>query len=76
MYFGPTSDNFKAYLSEVTKYVQGGILDTETFTQDNQTACNKFYRGETAILSVNRSQYTSWLTWMRTLVPATMRHIR
>lgn len=60
-YFGPTSDNFKAYLSEVTKYVQGGILDPETFTQDNQTACNKFYRGETAILSVNRSQYTSWL---------------
>ena len=60
-YFGPTSDNFKAYLSEGTKYVQGGILDPETFTQDNQTACNKFYRGETAILSVNRSQYTSWL---------------
>ena len=60
-YFGPTSDNFKAYLSEVTKYVQGGILDPKTFTQDNQTACNKFYRGETAILSVNRSQYTSWL---------------
>ena len=60
-YFGPTSDNFKAYLSEVAKYVQGGILDPETFTQDNQTACNKFYRGETAILSVNRSQYTSWL---------------
>lgn len=60
-YFGPTSNNFKAYLSEVTKYVQGGILDPETFTQDNQTACNKFYRGETAILSVNRSQYTSWL---------------
>lgn len=60
-YLGPTSDNFKAYLSEVTKYVQGGILDPETFTQDNQTACNKFYRGETAILSVNRSQYTSWM---------------
>lgn len=73
MYFGPTSDNFKAYLSEVTKYVQGGILDTETFTQDNQTACNKFYRGETAILS---STQAGWLTWMRTLVPATMRHIR
>lgn len=59
--FGPTTDDFKAYISEVTKYVQGGILDPETFTQDNQTACNKFYRGETAILSVNRSQYTSWL---------------
>lgn len=73
MYFGPTSDNFKAYLSEVTKYVQGGILDTETFTQDNQTACNKFYRGEIAILS---STQAGWLTWMRTLVPATMRHIR
>ena len=40
-YFGPTSDNFKAYLSEVTKYVQGGILDPETFTQDNQTDVSK-----------------------------------
>lgn len=60
-YFAPTTDDFKAYITELTKFVQGGILDPETFTQDNQTACNKFYRGETAILSVNRSQYTSWI---------------
>ncbi len=59
--FGPTTDNFKDYLSMASKFVKDGILDPETFTQDNQTACNKFYRGETAILSVNRSQYTSWL---------------
>ncbi len=59
--FGPTTENYKTYISQVAKFVKGGILDPETFTQDNQTACNKFYRGETAILSVNRSQYTSWI---------------
>lgn len=59
--FGPTTDKFKDYLTMASKFVEGGILDPETFTQDNQTACNKFYRGETALLSVNRSQYTSWL---------------
>lgn len=62
--FGPTTDAYKTYISQVAKFVDGGILDPETFTQDNQTACNKFYRGETAILSVNRSQYTSWLANM------------
>lgn len=60
-YFASTSDDFKEYITVVSKYVNGGILDPETFTQDNQTACNRFYRGETALLSVNRSQYTSWL---------------
>lgn len=59
-YFASTSDNYKQFVTVANKYVAGGILDPETFTQDDVTANNKFYRGETAIISVNRSQYTAW----------------
>lgn len=60
-YFASTSEDYKEFVTIVNKYIAGGLLDPETFTQDDQVANNKFYRGETAIMSVNRSQYTSWL---------------
>lgn len=60
-YFASVSEDFKEFVTVVNKFVKGGILDPETFTQDDATANNKFYRGETAIISVNRSQYTAWL---------------
>lgn len=63
-YFASTSEDYKEFVTLMSGLVKDGILDPETFTQDNQTACNKFYRGETALLSVNRSQYTSWLANM------------
>ena len=46
----------------VNKYVKGGILDPETFTQDDTKATNKFYNGETVIISVNRGQYVTWIS--------------
>lgn len=61
-YFTPTTDEYKEYVSMITKFVNGGILDPETFTQDNQTANNKFWRGETALMSMNRGQYAGWIT--------------
>lgn len=60
-YFASTSDDYKEFVTLVNKYISGGILDPETFIQDDAVANNKFYRGESAIISVNRSQYTSWL---------------
>lgn len=69
-YFASTSDKYKEFVTMAAKFVNGGLLDPETFTQDNQTACNKFYRSETAILSVNRSQYTSWLDNMNEQIGA------
>lgn len=60
-YFASTSEDYKEFVTVVNKFIAGGILDPETFTQDDVTANNKFYRGETAIISVNRSQYTAWL---------------
>ena len=43
--------------------VKEGILDPETFTQDDTTATNKFYNGETVIISVNRGQYATFNQW-------------
>jgi putative aldouronate transport system substrate-binding protein len=60
-YFASTSDDYKEFVTVANKFIKGGILDPETFTQEDATANNKFYRGETAIISVNRSQYTTWL---------------
>ncbi len=60
-YFASTTEDYKEFVTLVNKYIAGGILDPETFTQEDKTANNKFYRGETAIISVNRSQYTAWL---------------
>lgn len=58
-YCSSTSDDYKEFITMVNKFVKGGILDPETFTQDDTTAHNKFYNGETAIMSTNESQYAT-----------------
>lgn len=55
---GSTTENFKEFITMVNKFVSNGILDPETFTQDDTTAQNKFNRGETVVISTNRAQYT------------------
>jgi len=59
-YFSSISDDFKEFITVANRFVEEGILDPETFTQDDTTATNKFYNGETVIISVNRSQYTAF----------------
>lgn len=65
-YCGSVTDDYKEFVTVVNKFVKGGILDPETFTQDDTTATNKFYNGETAIISVNRSQYTTFVSGLET----------
>ena len=60
-YFSPTCDNYKDFLKVVNKYISGGILDPETFTQDDSTATSKFFNGQTAIMSINKGQYASYI---------------
>lgn len=54
---GSISDEFKQAYTVIQDLVSNKILDPETWTQDDDTAMNKFYRGETALISVNRAQY-------------------
>lgn len=56
---GSISDNYKQAYTVLQKLVQNKILDPETWTQDDDTAGNKFYRGETVIMSTNRAQYAT-----------------
>lgn len=59
-YLSSTTENYKQFVTMANKFVEGGILDPETFTQDDSTATNKFFRGETAIMSVNRGQIATF----------------
>ena len=61
-YFSPTCDNYKDFLKCAHRFIEEGILDPETFTQDDTTATNKFFNGQTAIMSVNKGQYASYVT--------------
>ena len=53
------SDEFKQAYTVLQDLVSNKIIDPETWTQDDDTAMNKFYRGETAIITTNRAQYVA-----------------
>ena len=61
-YFSPTSENYKAMLKAANRFVAEGILDPETFSQDDATATSQFYNGQTVIMSVNQGQVANYLT--------------
>ncbi|MBO4706431.1 MAG: hypothetical protein J5647_11895 [Spirochaetaceae bacterium] len=65
-YFAATTPAMKAFLTVINKFVKGGILDPETFTQDDTTATNKFYNGKTVLMSINRGQYATWISGLET----------
>jgi putative aldouronate transport system substrate-binding protein len=65
-YFAATTDAMKKFLTVINKFVKGGILDPETFTQDDTTATNKFYNGKTVLMSINRGQYATWISGLET----------
>lgn len=53
-----TSDAYKQYMTVVQRLVSEGILDPETWTQDDDVADGKFYRGETVVHTTNRASVT------------------
>ena len=58
--FSPTTDNYKQFLKTANSFVAAGILDPETFTQDDATATAKYYNGKTAIMSINQGQWANY----------------
>jgi putative aldouronate transport system substrate-binding protein len=60
-YFASITDDYKEFVTVAARFVNEGILDPETFTQDDTTATSKFYNGETVIMSVNRGQYANFV---------------
>jgi putative aldouronate transport system substrate-binding protein len=58
---GSTSENYKKFVSTLNKFVAAGILDPETFTQDEKTAMNKFYNGESVIIGYSKAQQVPYV---------------
>lgn len=54
--FVDTSDNFKELLKFFNKMYKDGILDPESFTQEDDMAKEKFYRGESYAYTANFQQ--------------------
>ena len=58
--FSPTTDNYKEFLKTANSFVAAGILDPETFTQDDATATAQYYNGKTVIMSINQGQWANY----------------
>lgn len=58
--FSPTTDNYKEFLKTANSFISAGILDPETFTQDDATATAQYYNGKTAIMSINQGQWANY----------------
>jgi len=55
-----TSDSYKEYMNAVQRLVvDEKILDPETWTQADDVADGKFFRGETVVTTTNRASYTA-----------------
>lgn len=63
-YFSSISDDYKEFVTMLNKFIKGGLLDPETFTQTDEQACQKFYRGETVIISSNKSVFADYIANM------------
>ena len=59
-YFAETSEDYKAFVTLMSKFIKSGIMDSETFTQEDTVAENKFYTGETLLLGSNRSMLQTY----------------
>lgn len=49
--FADSSEDFKSYLGYFNKLVIEGIMDPESFTQEDDTARAKFFKGDTYVIS-------------------------
>ncbi len=52
-FFTNTSDSYKEFLSLWNKMYTDGIMDPETYSQDSDTANEKFYSGKSYVLAAN-----------------------
>ena len=68
-YSSSVSADFKKFITVANSFVKDGILDPETFTQTDEVAHNKFYNGNTVIMSTNRSQMSNDIASLKKIVP-------
>lgn len=59
-YYPDNTDEMKEYLTFLNKMVKEGILDPESFSQEDDTARAKFFNGETYAMTANYQQLSDY----------------
>ena len=63
--FADASDDFKAYLTYLNGLVSDGIMDPESFTQENDTAQAKLFKGDSYVINGNYQQLSDFKSKMQ-----------
>ncbi|CAM3988450.1 sugar ABC transporter substrate-binding protein [Paenibacillus alkaliterrae] len=63
--FANSSDDFKNYLGYFNKLVKDGIMDPESFTQEDDTARAKFFKGDSFVINGNYQQLSDFKSKMQ-----------
>ncbi|MBE6023395.1 MAG: extracellular solute-binding protein [Cellulosilyticum sp.] len=64
-YFADTTDNYKEFVSYFNKMINEGILDPESFSQEDDAAKAKFFTGESFVLNGNYQNLADYTTQMQ-----------
>lgn len=64
-YFANTTDDFKAYVTYFNKLIKEGIMDPESFTQEDDAAQAKFFKGDSYIINGNYQLMSDFKTKMQ-----------
>ncbi|WP_336771175.1 ABC transporter substrate-binding protein [Paenibacillus sp. MMO-58] len=62
--FADNTQDFKDYVSYFNKLITEGIMDPESFTQEDDAAKAKFYKGDTYVINANYQVFTDIQTKM------------
>lgn len=62
--FYPITDGYKDMLTYFNKLVKEGLLDPESFTQNDDQAKQKFFNGKSFVMSTNSQEIISYKTSM------------
>ncbi|TXK76130.1 sugar ABC transporter substrate-binding protein [Paenibacillus sp. N3.4] len=63
--FANSTNDFKDYVTYFNKLVKEGLLDPESFTQDDKTAQAKFFKGDTYVMNTNYQLLSDFKTKMQ-----------
>lgn len=64
-YSADTTDNFKQFVSYFNKLIREGILDPESFSQEDDAAKAKFYTGQTVVMNGNYQNLSDCINQMQ-----------
>ncbi len=64
-YFADTTDAFKEYVTYFNKLMDEKLMDPESFSQDDDTAMAKFYKGDTYVINGAYQNLTNMLPNMQ-----------